>query len=77
MNERKRRGGWRNPASAENGRKATGGGRPPLKLTIRQGVRVALRDGDTPLEGGTVSEVAHGSVVVTMDDGRLVRLYVG
>jgi hypothetical protein len=35
--QHKRRGGWRNPASAENGRKSTGGGRPRVRAEFRRG----------------------------------------
>lgn len=40
--QHKRRGGWSNPASADNGRKATGGGRPRVKAEFRRGEQLVV-----------------------------------
>lgn len=38
-----KRGGWHNPASAENGRKATGGGRPRIVAEFRQSETLIIK----------------------------------
>jgi hypothetical protein len=79
-NERKR-GGWSNPASAENGRKATRGGRPPTSATIRNGDGLMLShvspDGTADLGHGRVIISAIGRsrlIVVCLPDGSEIRI---
>ena len=82
MTERKR-GGWTNPASADNGRKATGGGRPPQSTKLRIGDHVAVSertaDGVTPRVTGRVTAIDRKlprGVTITMDDGGELRLWI-
>lgn len=42
MSNEQKRGGWNNPASADNGRKATGGGRPRVKAEFRRGEQLVV-----------------------------------
>lgn len=66
----KKRGGWRNPASADNGRT---GGRPHIKVEFRRGERLIIErqplavTPETPLtrpEVGVVLSVSAGEIEV-------------
>lgn len=57
------RGGWSNPASAENGRK---GGRPQVKAVLRKGEIVTVEKGGA-IQAGVVKRA--GSDAVTIEAG--------
>lgn len=78
-----KRGGWSNPASAENGRKSTGGGRPPTKAVIHDGDGLMLShvtvDGTADLGRGraVVERVGRGRLIkVAQEDGSEIRILV-
>jgi len=79
----KKRGGWVNPASADNGRIATGGGRPPVKAEVRAGDSVLIThvnaDSWADLGGGaaTVRKIGRDRLIVlAQPDGSEVRILV-
>ena len=84
MSEQRKRGGWSNPASAENGRKATGGGRPPTRAVILAGDGVLVSQvypggGYVDLGRGKVTIEGRGRsriVVVPQDDGSEIRILI-
>ena len=72
--ERKPRGGWRNPASAANGQT---GGRPREKApTFRRGERLIIHrcplDGVAPEEAGIVLSVGEHEIEVQIGNDILV-----
>lgn len=84
MSEPKKRGGWRNPAAAENGRKATGGGRPPTRAVINTGDGVLVSQvypdgGYVDLGRGKVAIEGRGRsriVLIPQDDGSVIRIVI-
>jgi hypothetical protein len=83
----KRRGGWSNPASAANGRKAADSpdsGRPPTKAEIREGDGILLSQvyadgGFVDLGRGTARIERRGRsriVVVPQADGSEIRIVI-
>ena len=68
-----KRGGWRNPASAENGRKSMGGGRPRMVAKFRQSETLIIKrqpltvTPETPIgrpEIGTVLNVSADEIEI-------------
>jgi len=79
----KKRGGWVNPASADNGRIATGGGRPPVKAEVRAGDDVFVShvnaEGWADLGRGAAAVRKIGRdrlIVLAQPDGSEVRILV-
>lgn len=81
MSESKKRGGWKNPAAAANGRKAQHGGRPAKGTRIEAGApvhvshhveagAVVMGQGTVRIEGSAMSRL----VVVDLPDGTELRL---
>jgi hypothetical protein len=84
--QRKPRGGWSNPASAENGRKAAdspNAGRPQqetrqevrLRVGGRAIVQERMPEGSLPIQPGRITHLRTGEITITMDDGRVIKVF--
>ena len=84
MNGERRRGGWSNPASADNGLKAKGQGRPVTKAIIRDGDGIMISrvfsDGGYADYGKGIARIegrGHSRIIVIpQDDGSEIRILV-